>query len=113
MMTYKVKGLDRFLNNVKKKPAEARIAVDGVLNRSSLRVEKKARSYAPVDTGWLSETIYSAKNGPLYYVIKAPVHYAIYVELGTRKMAPQPYMYPALTEEYPFLFRTLEKMFKK
>lgn len=112
MITYKIKGLDTFLRNVGKKPKEAQKAVDQVLNRSSLRVERGAKFYAPWDTGWMSNTIYSAPVALMSYKVVSPAHYSMYVELGTRKMAAQPFMMPALEAEYPKLTGELQVMFK-
>ena len=112
-LNYKVKGLDRYIRTVDHKGKKAKYAVDKVLNRSSLRVERLAKLYAPWDTGWLSENIYSMQEKMLGYKVISPVFYSIYVELGTRKMAEQPFMEPAMREEYPKLMKNLNKMFKR
>lgn len=112
-LTYRVKGLDKFLREVQKKGRQAPVAVDRELNRSSLRVERLAKLYAPWDTGWMSENIYSMQAKFMGYKVISPAYYSIYVELGTRKMAPQPFMHPAVQEEYPKLMKNLNKMFKR
>lgn len=109
---YNVKGLSKFTRNVMKKPAQLQQAVDSELNRSSLRVERRAKKYAPWDSGWMSNNIYSINAGLLLYEVISPVHYSIYVELGTRYMAAQPFMYPALEDEYWILMRRLNKIVK-
>lgn len=112
-LTYRVKGLDKFLRETQRKGRQAPIAVDRELNRSSLRVERLAKLYAPWDTGWLSENIYSSKASRLGYKVISPAEYSVYVELGTRKMMAQPFMEPALKEEHPKLMNNLNKMFRK
>jgi len=109
-VNYDLKGLRQFANNVKKKPAQVQRAVNSELNRSALRVERQAKKYAPYDTGWLSNNIYSMGTGVLQYSVISPVGYSIYLELGTRYMAAQPYMYPALEDEYPLLMRRLKQI---
>lgn len=111
-MTYDMKGIDKFVRNVQRKPAKLQTAVDQELNRSSLRVERKAKIYAPWDTGWLSNNIYSIKEGLLMYAVISPVEYSIFQELGTRYMAAQPFMYPALQDEYWVLMKRLNKIVK-
>lgn len=111
--SYKVKGLDKYIQSVDRKGKQAKYAVDKVLNRSSLRVERLAKLYAPWDTGWLSESIYSMQVKLLGYRVFSPVFYSIYVELGTRKMDAQPFMDPALRNEYPKLMNELNTMFRK
>lgn len=110
---YRVKGLDRFLRQVADKPREAREAVDRELAKSTLRIELKAKTNAPWDTGWLSGNIYSDKVGNLRFQVVSPVNYSVYVELGTRYMAAQPYLQPALTDEYPVLMANLNYLFRR
>lgn len=112
-LSYKVKGLDKFIRSTENKGRRASLVVDKELNRSSLRVERLAKLYAPWDTGWLSESIYSMQEKILGYQVISPVFYSIYVELGTRKMMAQPFMEPALKEEHPKLMNNLNKMFRK
>lgn len=111
-ITYDVKGLDKFLSQVKRKPAQMQRAVDQELNRSALRVERKAKMNAPWDTGWLSNSIYSSKEMFLTYKVISPVEYSVYQELGTRYMSAQPFLYPALEDEYWVLMRRLNKIVK-
>lgn len=108
---YKIKGLNKFVRNVQQKPKKAQEAVDKELNRSSLRVEMKAKKYAAWDTGFMSSSIYSFKLGLMMYEVTSPANYSIYVELGTRRMSAQPFMYPAMQEEYITLMANLKRMF--
>jgi HK97 gp10 family phage protein len=58
----------------------------------------QARALAPVDTGNLRASIHgSTQIGATSVVgeVTASAHYAIYVEQGTSRMAPQPFMRPA------------------
>ena len=96
-LSYKVKGLDKFIRSAENKGRRASSAKKG----------------APWDTGWLSENIYSSKASRLGYKVISPAEYSVYVELGTRKMMAQPYMEPALKEEYPKLMKNLNKIFRK
>lgn len=107
---YKVKGLNQFINQVRRHPQQVQTAVDSELNRSSLRVEKRAKEYAPWDTGWMSNNIYSHQLKLMQYEVISPVEYSIFVELGTRYMAAQPFIYPALEDEYYTLMRNLNKI---
>jgi HK97 gp10 family phage protein len=72
-----------------------------VLRSSALAVERDAKAVVPVDTGFLKGSIttdieadgrfmsMSAEIGPT-------ANYGGYVEYGTSRMSPQPYMGPAL-----------------
>jgi HK97 gp10 family phage protein len=52
---------------------------------------------APVDTGFLRNSITSNGEGLLTYSVKVGAEYGIHVEYGTWKMSAQPYLRPAVT----------------
>ena len=111
--SYTVKGLDKFIRKVQNKPREARRAVSAELQRSVLRVERKAKMKAAVDTGFMRNGIFVARVGMLRYKVTSPAGYSVYVELGTRKMKAQPFLGPAVKEESEALFQNLRKMFRR
>lgn len=112
-VSFKVKGVDRLVRQLAIKSKQARIATDRQLELSSKRIERMAKVKAPVDTGALKNSIFSAKVGNLTYKVTAPQHYAIYVEKGTRKMRAQPYLKPALDAERPKLISNLRKLYER
>ncbi|TLQ06062.1 HK97 gp10 family phage protein [Marinilactibacillus psychrotolerans] len=109
---YRMKGMNQFYRQVRKTSENTQKAVQRELALSSLRVERKAKMLAPWDTGWMSMNIYSDMVSAWIYEVVSPVEYSIYQELGTRYMAAQPFMYPALQEEYWTLMRRLSKIMK-
>lgn len=111
-VNYRVKGLDKFIRNVEHKSDETQKKVDRELNLSSLRVERRAKVNAPWDTGWMANNIYSTKEGELSYVVVSPVGYSVFIELGTRFMIAQPFLYPALQKENQILLKRLSKIVK-
>ena len=67
--------------------------------RRSIQVEAAAKRLCPVDKGRLRAAITHrlGRDGRgLYGLVGSNVHYARYVELGTRRMRPRPYLRPAL-----------------
>lgn len=112
-VSFKVKGVDRLVRQLAIKSKQARIATDRQLELSSKRIERMAKVKAPVDTGALKNSIFSAKAGNLTYKVTAPQHYAIYVEKGIRKMRAQPYLKPALDAERPKLISNLRKLYER
>ena len=92
---YSVKGVDRWTKRLRDKSKQAQVATDRQLELSSKRIERSAKTGAPVDTGMLKNTIFSVKAGKLTYKVVSPV------EKGTRKMRAQPYLKPALDAERP------------
>lgn len=69
------------------------------LTRRALQVDNAAKQLCPVDTGRLRSSITNeiGQDGDgLMATIGTNVEYAPYVELGTSKMAAQPFLLPAL-----------------
>lgn len=109
---YNLKGLNKFIKQIDNQTPRVQGMVDKELNRSSLRVETRAKEYAAWDTGFMSLNIYSVKLGILNYEVISPAEYSIFQELGTRYMSAQPFMYPALEEEFPILMNRLRRMMR-
>ncbi|MFS5773735.1 HK97-gp10 family putative phage morphogenesis protein [Streptococcus agalactiae] len=112
-VTYRLRGLNKFIRRVEQKQKNVRVAVDSVLSRSAHRVEKQAKILAPVDTGWLRGQIYNEQQKLLHYRVTSPALYSVYLELGTRYMSAQPFLDPALRAEWPTLMANLKKIFKR
>ena len=73
-----------------------------VVTKSAHDVESVAKTVAPVDTGNLRNSIGTdITGGGLSAEIGPTAHYGVYVEFGTRRMAPQPYMGPGLDAATP------------
>jgi HK97 gp10 family phage protein len=65
-------------------------------------VKAQAVKNAPMVTGYLRSTIY-AKIREWVTEIGADATYALFVELGTKYMQAQPYLYPAIQQYLPEL----------
>lgn len=72
-------------------------AINKALTASALVVEGQAKALCPVDTGNLRNSITHDVEGKEARV-GTNVEYAPFVELGTVKMAAQPYLNPALEQ---------------
>jgi HK97 gp10 family phage protein len=89
-----------------------------VVERSRLVVEKTgydtvadAQTLCPVRTGHLKSTIdadYDADG--LGFEAGATASYAHFVEFGTSRMSPQPYLMPAFDRRVPPAFQALEQV---
>lgn len=69
------------------------------LQRRALQVDAAAKRLCPVDTGRLRSSITNeiGQDGQgLVATIGTNVEYAPYIELGTSRMAAQPFLLPAL-----------------
>lgn len=67
------------------------------LEAIGLVAEGYAKERCPVDTGRLRNSISHTSDGEAAY-IGTNVEYAPYVELGTSRMGPRPYLAPAAEE---------------
>jgi hypothetical protein len=65
-------------------------------------VKASAMRNAPVATGHLRSTIY-AEVRDWVVELGADATYSLFVELGTRRMAARPYLFPAIQEHLPML----------
>lgn len=65
-------------------------------------VKALAKQLVPVRTGYLKSKIY-ARIKEWVAEIGADATYALFVELGTKRMRAQPYLYPAIQEYLPML----------
>lgn len=70
-----------------------------LLAKAAVKIERRAKQLAPVDTGRLRSSVaheLGRDERGLVARIGTDVTYAIYVELGTRRMRAQPFLRPAL-----------------
>jgi len=100
-------------------------ALDEALNEIAEKIRDDAKGFVPVDTGALRKSIRVEKKGKLEVQVIAggggvinprtgrEVDYAGYVEFGTSRMSPQPYMQPALEKNRDEILRVVkEKVFE-
>ena len=84
-----------------------------VVAKTTADVEATAKKLAPVDTGALRNSIGSDVidlDDAVQGVVGPTVNYAGYVEYGTSRMSPQPYLNPALAEHEAAFVAALEQV---
>lgn len=87
----------------------ARQQAELVVAKSAHDLEAQAKSLAPVDTGALMNSIGTDATG-LHAEVGPTVNYAQFLEFGTYKMAPQPFMGPAADAVEPAFLAAMEQI---
>jgi HK97 gp10 family phage protein len=88
--------------------AKCRPAIRRAVHAAGFRAEAGAKGRAAVDTGHMRGAI-ANRPGDLSTTIHSPAAYSLFVERGTRKMAAQPFMEPAVDAVIPGLQADLAK----
>lgn len=82
-----------------------------VVRRSGIALANHARANAAVDTGFMQSSIDTATDsGGLAMLISPTAEYSVYVEYGTSRMPPQPFMGPALDAIEPSFISAMESL---
>jgi len=101
-ITCDVEGVEEFKNAMQSFDSGMQRHVHRLLASWAADVKALAKQLAPVRTGHLRSSIYE-KISEWVAEIGAEATYALFVELGTRYMQAQPYLYPAIQEHLPQL----------
>ena len=101
-ITCDVKGVEEFQEAMRNFDSAIQKQVHRQLASWAADVKALARELVPVRTGHLRSSIY-AKINEWVAQIGAEATYALFVELGTRRMQARPYLYPAIQQHLPRL----------
>ena len=95
-------GIEEFKVALQRFDSGMQRLVHSQLDSWAADVKALARQLVPVRTGHLQRSIYATIKEWVVN-IGAEAAYALFVELGTRYMKAQPYLYPAIQEYLPML----------
>ena len=88
--------------------------VANATRKRSYEIEKMAKNRVAYDTGHLFRSIRTRlENAGLTGVVGSNVHYAIYVEKGTRYMPARPYLFPAFMVHRAKYIQDLSKILER
>ena len=98
--------------------ATAKISMTGPKSgRGYRRGNRTHQASAPgeapaVDTGLLINSIQTAEEGDLRAVLGVGAEYGIWLEFGTRRMAPRPFLGPAFEQAKPIFEAGIRELLK-
>jgi HK97 gp10 family phage protein len=78
--------------------ARTRRELAQLVKATAFRLEAGAKMRAPVDTGFLRNSIQTTFESDLSAVVFVAAEYGVYVEFGTSKMRARPFLTPAVDE---------------
>lgn len=82
-------------SNIPKAKTLSRADLRKLIRAATLRIEAEAKIGAPVDTGFLRNSIASSFPDDQTGVVSVGAEYGIYVEMGTVHAPAQPFLLPA------------------
>jgi len=101
-ITCTMEGIEEFKALMQQFDSGMQCHVQRLLAGWAEKVKELAKQLVPVRTGYLRNSIY-AQISEWVVEIGAEATYALFVELGTRYMQAQPYLFPAIQEYLPQL----------
>jgi HK97 gp10 family phage protein len=102
-----------FKSNLQAIQGMSQEAISNALEIIGGMAESYAKQLCPVDTGRLRNSITHQQEDENTVAIGTNVVYAPFVELGTRRMAAQPYLRPAIEEHKTDYQRVIEGEFRR
>jgi HK97 gp10 family phage protein len=87
--------------------------LDKITETYAKRIERDAKANVKAnshDTGTLHDSIAARRIDKAEWIIEATAPHSIYIEYGTSKMEPRPFMRPAFDKHVPRYERALIKM---
>lgn len=101
--------VDRLIVDLGKAPATVTRKASQAIAKAAHDIEHDAKLLAPVDTGFLKNSISSTVE-ELSAEIGPTAEYGGYVEEGTSRQSPQPYLRPAFDRRKEGLVQALEQI---
>ena len=71
----------------------AKLAID-----AATRAQQNIRDVNAIDTGYMVNTTAARRLGPLLWSVGTAAFYGVFIEYGTRYVAPRPWLTPAMAQ---------------
>lgn len=80
------------------------------IQKAAFDCQSQAQQTAPVDTGFLRNSIHVEQDGEASYRVVVGASYGWYVELGTHRMRARPFLFPAYVMANKALLEALKRI---
>ena len=106
---------ESFARHLRGTPKAVRQLAGVAVRKAAFDTARAARALSPVDTGNLRSSIGVTtdsgwRNDTLTATVGPTAHYGRYVEEGTSRMGPQPYMMPAADRHEPAFITAIQSI---
>lgn len=107
-MRIDVSDLNRLAVDLGRNAGQLGVKAAAAIRKTAFDIEREAKSFAPVDTGNLRNSISTditndGRFASMTAEIGPTAEYGAFVEYGTSRMAPAAYMGPAADRNFPSL----------
>lgn len=109
-------ALRRLSADIRRAAASTGQRAQVVIRKTAVDISSTAKKIAPVDTGNLKGSIGHSdlrtvgRSGSLSVEIGPTASYGVFVEQGTSRMAPQPFMGPAADQHAPAFEQAMQQL---
>jgi HK97 gp10 family phage protein len=109
-MSRYIQGLDNVIGSLRQIEKDQEKLAKKAVSQSAYLLEAQAKALAPVQTGYLRESIKThIKDGGLSAEVISHAEYSLFVEYGTSKQEAQQYMTPAYFKAKEHFDRLIER----
>jgi HK97 gp10 family phage protein len=86
------------------------MGAEAATSKAAMDMEAGMKRRAPIDTGFLRNSIQARKVGPAHWRVTVTAEYGIYLEYGTRHNRAQPFFFPTVAEVTPAFMAAMRRI---